>query len=148
MDITPYDKNITTNNANGNANNLINNNGTNGDDQAYTKILKGTPKILLNPLHEGKTLFLCYPDDSNGMANKCLDYFNGEMMITTGSNCGPPQSTWGKLVGMGCIVCIVCVYCVCDCIGVCVGVYWFVDICMYIYVCIYICICVFINCIL
>lgn len=98
VDIVPFDKNITTNNANGMAN------GGSGDNSPYTTIIKGTPKVLALPENQNKSLFLCYPDDSNGMANKCLKYFNGdivihvgEMLFTTGSNCGPPQSTWGNV---------------------------------------------------
>ena len=70
---------------------------------SYINVVKGTPKILQTDAMADRTLFLCYPDDSNSMALKCLKYYKndyiihvGELLYTNGSFCGPPQSSWGK----------------------------------------------------
>ena len=76
---------------------------SNRDGDAFTNVIFGTPKILQTEPMSHRTLLLCYPDDSNSMALKCLNYYKndyvvhiGELLYTNGSFCGPPQSSWGK----------------------------------------------------
>lgn len=83
VDIIPIDKKVNKN--------------------CHTKVLKGTPSILKLQEYKHRTLLLCYPDDSNSMALKCLnncksDYIIhiGELLITQGGVCGSPQSCFGK----------------------------------------------------
>jgi len=74
-----------------------------GGDDMHTVISKGTPKLLAGNEMKGRNLFLCYPDDSNSMGLKCLQYFEGEyiihvgeLLVTSGGVCGPPQGSFGK----------------------------------------------------
>ena len=41
----------------------------------WTNINKGTPANLKNRECNGRSLFLCYPDEDGSMASKCLDIF-------------------------------------------------------------------------
>jgi hypothetical protein len=75
----------------------------NASEEPHTVVRKGTPKILASEEMKGRNLFLCYPDDSNSMAQKCLEHFQGEiivhvgeLLVTSGGVCGPPQGSFGK----------------------------------------------------
>ena len=65
----------------------------------------GGPNVLKDPKHVDRTLFLCYPDDSNGMAMKCLENYSGEYiihvgeLITTGTKSGGIQAPFGRTTG-------------------------------------------------
>ena len=71
----------------------------------WTEVKVGGPKVLAEKGMSKKTLFLCYPDDSNNMAVKCLDHFSGEYiihvgeLITTGTLSGGEQAPFGRTTG-------------------------------------------------
>lgn len=73
------------------------------DSTAWTNIVKGNPKILQQDNCKNRNLFLCYPDEDRSMAEKCLKYFVGdiilhvgEMIHTGGTNSGQPQIPFGR----------------------------------------------------
>lgn len=71
----------------------------------WTTVEKGGPSVLREKIAKGRTLFLCYPDDSNSMAVKCLDAYDGEYvihvgeLITTGTLSGGSQAPFGRTTG-------------------------------------------------
>lgn len=71
----------------------------------WTAVLHGGPKVLKQQNMQNRTLFLCYPDDSNGLAMKCLEAFQGEYLIhvgelvTTGTLSGGSQAPFGRTTG-------------------------------------------------
>jgi len=73
--------------------------------QAFTDVQVGGPKVLSEPAAKGRTLFLCYPDDSTNLALKCLERYSGEYiihvgeLITTGTLSGQPQAPFGRTTG-------------------------------------------------
>lgn len=73
--------------------------------QAWTDVRVGGPRVLNESAAEGRTLFLCYPDDSNNLALKCLERYSGDYiihvgeLITTGTLSGQPQAPFGRTTG-------------------------------------------------
>lgn len=71
----------------------------------WTKVQKGGPEVLESKLTEGRNLFLCYPDDSTNLAEKCLKVFTGDYiihvgeLIQTGTISGAPQAPFGRTTG-------------------------------------------------
>ena len=69
---------------------------------SWTYIVKGGPLLLRKPYLQGRTLFLCYPDEDGHLGSLCLQYFSGEYIIhvgellITGTHCGFPQRPWGR----------------------------------------------------
>eukprot|EP01038_Epipyxis_sp_PR26KG_P009543 gene9543-12853_t len=82
VDITPYDKYPQSN--------------------SWTTVLRGGPEAILIPNNNSKTLFLCYPDESESMAITCLENFKGEYIIHVGELMitstigGAPQAPFGR----------------------------------------------------
>lgn len=72
---------------------------------SWTKVEKGGPKKLREQNAQGRALFLCYPDDSQNLAMKCLNEFTGEYivhvgeLITTGTLSGASQAPFGRTTG-------------------------------------------------
>jgi hypothetical protein len=75
------------------------------EDQCWTEVKVGGPKKLASPKADGRTLFLCYPDDSQNLGLKCLNEFRGDYiihvgeLITTGTLSGYPQAPFGRTTG-------------------------------------------------
>jgi hypothetical protein len=74
-----------------------------GDKNKFTNVKKGNPKHLTLPKNGNNTrnLFLCYPDDRDKLAMKCLKYFTGEYIVHVGElmstgTLSMPQSPWGR----------------------------------------------------
>lgn len=71
----------------------------------WTTVEKGGPKKLRDAKAQGRTLFLCYPDDSQSLGMKCLSEFSGEYiihvgeLITTGTLSGSSQAPFGRTTG-------------------------------------------------
>jgi hypothetical protein len=71
----------------------------------WTEVQKGGPTVLKEKACRKRTLFLCYPDDSNGLAMKCLECFTGDIIIhvgelvTTGTLSGGVQAPFGRTTG-------------------------------------------------
>ena len=70
-------------------------------EEAWAPVQKGDPKVLKKSSSKGRNLFLCYPDEGEGMALECLENFTGEYIIHVGEliNSGTlslPQSAWGR----------------------------------------------------
>lgn len=76
---------------------------TGGKKGNWTEVEKGGPEKLSGKSMQGRTLFLCYPDEAESMAASCLDVFTGEIVIhvgelmtSGGTYFGPPQAPFGR----------------------------------------------------
>lgn len=71
-------------------------------EKCFTNVEVGGPKLLSKKEHRHRTLFLCYPDDTQNMSMKCLEHYTGEYIIhvgellTTGTYSGYPQAPFGR----------------------------------------------------
>lgn len=68
----------------------------------WTTVKRGGPQVLCKQIAYGRALFLCYPDDSQNLALKCLRRFSGDIIIhvgellQTGTLSGYPQAPFGR----------------------------------------------------
>lgn len=65
------------------------------NSKIWTKLHYGGPHLLSQAQFQGRNLFLCYPDDAQGLGVECLEIFKGnfvihvgEMITTGGTVCG------------------------------------------------------------
>lgn len=49
------------------------------EDELWTEVMTGTPEVLSTKIASNRSLFLCYPDESESMAIECLTRFTGGM---------------------------------------------------------------------
>ncbi|CAB1104065.1 unnamed protein product [Ectocarpus sp. CCAP 1310/34] len=78
----------------------------------WIKVNEGGPDVLEEPCNEGRSLFLCYPDDFEGetesLGLRCLHAFEGDVVIHVGELFGdsvsmtPGQSPWGRTTSQEC----------------------------------------------
>lgn len=70
--------------------------------KCFTDVAKGGPSELSKKANKKRTLFLCYPDDTQNMSMKCLEKYDGEYIIhvgelmVTGTVSGHPQAPFGR----------------------------------------------------
>lgn len=73
-----------------------------GNSNCFTTVLKGGPSKILLDEHCSRTLFLCYPDENESMAIRCLENYKGEYivhvgeLIHTGTMSGQPIAPFGR----------------------------------------------------
>jgi len=71
-------------------------------DRRWFDVQLGGPDVLSRSVADGRSLFLCYPDESNNLGLKCLKHFRGEVvvhvgeLVTTGTLSGYPQAPFGR----------------------------------------------------
>lgn len=74
-------------------------------DKSWTEVLKGGAEVVAEK--SDRTLFLCYPDEAESMAIKCLEQYSGMYVIHVGelavalgggatSGYSSPQAPWGR----------------------------------------------------
>lgn len=70
---------------------------------SWTDVKLGGPEVLLDEsIVVNRTLFLCYPDEDESIAIRCLENYNGEYIIhvgeimTSGTLGGVPQAPFGR----------------------------------------------------
>ncbi|CAN0133571.1 unnamed protein product [Scytosiphon promiscuus] len=78
----------------------------------WVEVKEGGPEVLEEPCNEGRSLFLCYPDDFEGetesLGLRCLHAFEGDVVIHVGELFGdsismtPGQSPWGRTTSQDC----------------------------------------------
>lgn len=81
---------------------------TSGAKGNWSDVQKGGPEVLNwrkgkhKDVAKGRNLFLCYPDQTDEVAQRCLNSFEGEVIIhvgelmTTGTKAGGLQTPWGR----------------------------------------------------
>lgn len=68
----------------------------------WSEVLLGGPEVLLDKKYSHHNLFLCYPDEQESMAIKCLENYTGEYIIhagellSSGGTLSYPQAPWGR----------------------------------------------------
>lgn len=71
-------------------------------DRRWFDVQRGGPEVLSRSVADGRSLFLCYPDESNNLGLKCLRRYRGEVivhvgeLVTTGTLSGYPQAPFGR----------------------------------------------------
>ncbi|CAM9433845.1 unnamed protein product [Hapterophycus canaliculatus] len=78
----------------------------------WIEVKEGGPEVLEEPCNEGRSLFLCYPDDFEGetesLGLRCLHSFEGDVVLHVGELFGdsvsmtPGQSPWGRTTSQDC----------------------------------------------
>lgn len=69
---------------------------------SWGDVIKGGPSVLKKSKYSNYTLFLCYPDEAEGMAIRCLQHYRGDYIIhagelmVTGGTLSYPQAPWGR----------------------------------------------------
>lgn len=72
------------------------------ESKCFTKVIKGGPKLIKAKSNQNRNLFLCYPDEAELLALKCLEYFDGEYIIHVGElmqfggTVSSAQAPWGR----------------------------------------------------
>lgn len=71
-------------------------------DRRWFDVQRGGPEVLSRSIADERSLFLCYPDESNNLGLKCLRRYRGEVivhvgeLVTTGTLSGYPQAPFGR----------------------------------------------------
>jgi len=70
-------------------------------EEGHTAVRRGGAEVLSTPEAAGRTLFLCYPDESGKLAQDCLNRFTGTTIVHVGElisdgTLSLEQAPWGR----------------------------------------------------